>query len=220
MPHWCLLPLTAWQTEDDVRELQQRLRGAERDVERLTNQIAEAQKKAGDDKLAMYRHHSALVSKKLQQKEADLEEAERELADVNREIEDKEAKISEMAGPKFMGREEFKRYDSQLREKVNKYRKLKAELNEIEHETVILTRTVAVSDGCMVLVVGLLAALARTVAPPVIPPSSSPVGCRCPLCCLSRSCKARTRRWASSWRSWRARRASAGTQRRRRSWRR
>lgn len=127
-----------------MRELQQRLRAAERDVERLTNQIAEAQKKAGDDKLAMYRHHSALVSKKLQQKEADLEEAERELAEVNRDIEDNEAKISEMAGPKFMGREEFKRYDSQLREKVNKYRKLKAELNEIEHETVIVTRTVAV----------------------------------------------------------------------------
>lgn len=135
-------------TEDDVRELQNRLRMAERDVERLNNQIAEAQKKAGDDKLAMYRHHSALVSKKLQQKEADLEEAESELNELNREIEGKEAKVSEMAGSKFMGREEFKRYASQLREKTNKFKKLKAELNEIRDETVVLTRTVAVRCVC------------------------------------------------------------------------
>lgn len=134
-------------TEDDVRELQNRLRMAERDVERLNNQIAEAQKKAGDDKLAMYRHHSALVSKKLQQKEADLEEAESELNELNREIEGKEAKVSEMAGSKFMGREEFKRYASQLREKTNKFKKLKAELNEIRDETVVLTRTVAILQG-------------------------------------------------------------------------
>lgn len=134
-------------TEDDVRELQGRLRAAERDVERLNHQIAEAQKKAGDDKLAMYRHHSALVSKKLQQKEADLDEAEQELAEINREVEEKESKISEMAGPKFMGREEFKRYASQLREKTNKFKKLKAELNEVRDETVVLTRTVAILQG-------------------------------------------------------------------------
>ena len=55
--------------------------------------------------------------------------------------------MSEMAGPKFMGREEFKQYATKLRNKTNKFKKLKAELNEIRDETVVLGRTVQVLRG-------------------------------------------------------------------------
>ena len=215
-------------TEADVNELQARLRGAERDVERLNHQIAEAQKKAGDDKLAMYRHHSAMVSKKLQQKESDLEDAQRELEEVNREIEALEAKASEMAGPKFMGRDEFKRYASQLREKTNKFKKLKAELNIVRDETVVLNRTLGVRPGPGRVRVCLSRVSAHHAfhRPVFMYFLVCLVFCFLFLCCWmhsrppSRSCKARTPSWPSFCRSWSRSVASRGTRTHRRRWRR
>ena len=52
--------------------------------------------------------------------------------------------MSEMSGPKFMKREEFKAYATQLREKSTRYKRMKTELAEIRNETVVLSRTEAI----------------------------------------------------------------------------
>merc|ERR1712187_12433 len=56
-------------------------------------------------------------------------------------IEDKDATLCEMSGPKFMKREEFKQYATQLRKKTNKYKSLKLELTQLQSESVVLNRT-------------------------------------------------------------------------------
>mmetsp|Transcript_3541 Transcript_3541/g.12875 ORF Transcript_3541/g.12875 Transcript_3541/m.12875 type:complete len:696 (-) Transcript_3541:1374-3461(-) len=134
-------------SEGDVRGLSGEVRAMEEEVERLTRQVADAQRAAGDDKLAMFRQQSALVAKKLQQKEALMDQLKEKREALSRDIEDKEARMSEMTGPKFMKREEFKRYASELRHKTNKFKKMKLELAEIRAETVVVSRTQAILRG-------------------------------------------------------------------------
>mmetsp|Transcript_15452 Transcript_15452/g.36457 ORF Transcript_15452/g.36457 Transcript_15452/m.36457 type:complete len:703 (+) Transcript_15452:162-2270(+) len=134
-------------SEGDVRGLSGEVRAMEEEVERLTRQVADAQRAAGDDKLAMFRQQSALVAKKLQQKQALLDQLKEKSEALNRDIEDKEAKMSEMTGPKFMKREEFKKYASELRHKTNKFKKMKQELAEIRAEAVVVSRTQAILRG-------------------------------------------------------------------------
>lgn len=134
-------------TEGDVRALSGQVRAMEEETERLARQVADAQRAAGDDKLAMFRQQSALVAKKLQQKQALLDELREKRESLSRDIEDKEAKMSEMTGPKFMKREEFKKYASELRHKTNKFKKMKQELAEIRAEAVVVSRTQAILRG-------------------------------------------------------------------------
>jgi len=78
-------------SEDDLFALKAAVASAEEAVARLTMEVAAQQRAAGDDKLAMFRQQSALIAKKLQQKEEAAEVAGKELDTINREI---EAKVS------------------------------------------------------------------------------------------------------------------------------
>merc|ERR1712224_850362 len=71
----------------------------------------------------------------------ELEEHQAETEELKAAIEDKDAILCEMSGPKFMKREEFKQYATQLRSKTNKYKSLKLELTELQSESVVLNRT-------------------------------------------------------------------------------
>jgi hypothetical protein len=55
----------------------------------VLQEVAAAQRAAGDDKLAMFRQQSALIAKKLAQREEALEIASREVEDLSRQIEAK-----------------------------------------------------------------------------------------------------------------------------------
>jgi len=79
------------QTEEDVYSLRSQVAALEDSVNRLTQEVANAQKAAGDDKLALFRTQSALIAKKLMQKEEALELAQREAEVLAREV---EAKVS------------------------------------------------------------------------------------------------------------------------------
>lgn len=52
-----------------------------------------------------------------------------------------EAKLSELSGPKFMRRDEFKNYANELRIKTKQYKEMKQELAALRAETVVLQRT-------------------------------------------------------------------------------
>merc|ERR1712224_264013 len=71
----------------------------------------------------------------------ELEEHQAETEELKAAIEDKDAILCEMSGPKFMKREEFKQYATQLRSKTNKYKSLKTELTQLQSESVVLNRT-------------------------------------------------------------------------------
>jgi hypothetical protein len=74
-----------------VYSLRSQVAALEDSVNRLTQEVANAQKAAGDDKLALFRTQSALIAKKLMQKEEALELAQREAEVLAREV---EAKVS------------------------------------------------------------------------------------------------------------------------------
>jgi len=76
-------------TDEDLFSLRGQVAALEDTVARLTQEVAASQKAAGDDKLAMFRTQSALISKKLLQKEEALEVATREGETLSREIEAK-----------------------------------------------------------------------------------------------------------------------------------
>lgn len=82
-----------------------------------------------------------MVARKLTEQQFELEEHQAETEELKAAIEDKDAVLCEMSGPKFMKREEFKQYATQLRSKTNKYKSLKLELTQLQSESVVLNRT-------------------------------------------------------------------------------
>lgn len=134
-------------SEADLSVLKRDVAGLEDFVSRLTAEVSAAQRAAGDDKLAMFRQQAALIAKKLAQKEEALEAASRDADNLAREQEARESKLSELSGPKFMKREEFKAYAATLRNKTNTFKQLKQELADLRNETVVLANTESLLKG-------------------------------------------------------------------------
>ena len=93
---------------------------------------------AQDSKLANFKQHSTMVSRKLHDKEVEVERLSGEHAKLCGDIEKREMQMAEVGGTKFMTREGFKKFSVQLREKTHVYKKLKTELGELRAETVTL----------------------------------------------------------------------------------
>jgi intraflagellar transport protein 81 len=134
-------------SEEELYALRSEVAAMEDIVARLTQEVAAQQRAAGDDKLASFRQQAAVVSKKLVQREEMLEVATREAEALAREVEAKEAKLSEIAGPRYMRKEDFKVYAANLRAKTMVFKNLKQELSEIRQETVVLARTETLLKG-------------------------------------------------------------------------
>merc|ERR1712226_673968 len=128
-------------TEDDVRELDEQIAVEERKIRQLKSDLADANSKNQDHTLDLYRQQAAMVARKLTEAQFELEEHQSETEELKTAIEDKDAILCEMSGPKFMKREEFKQYATQLRQKTNKYKSLKLELTQLQSESVVLNRT-------------------------------------------------------------------------------
>ena len=134
-------------TETDVQQIQQEVRMLQREIQRLNDSINEAQGKRGDDGMAVFRQQGALVAKKLEKKEAQVEKAEDARDRLKSKVEDLESRLRQMPGGRMMRGEEFKNYANKLRSKTNQFRKLKQELSDLRQETVVLSRTEAILKG-------------------------------------------------------------------------
>ncbi|KAF0696267.1 Aste57867_12965 [Aphanomyces stellatus] len=128
-------------TEADIADMEDEIQNLKNSIQNLTEQLNDAQRAAGDDKLAIFRQHANLQTKKLNDKIDELTVAKQDKQQLQRQLEEQEAKMAEVSGPKFMKREEFKQYANTLRNKTNQYKKMKAELAEITAESVVLHRT-------------------------------------------------------------------------------
>jgi intraflagellar transport protein 81 len=127
--------------EHDLEALQSEINAQRRMNDALNERVVKAQASMGDDKLAVYRQQSAVIAKKLRQKEIEMEELAVEAERLQGELEEKESKMSEISGSKFMKRDEFKDYANKLRNKTNVYKQKKQIISEITAETVVLSRT-------------------------------------------------------------------------------
>ncbi|CAE7875338.1 Ift81, partial [Symbiodinium sp. KB8] len=130
-------------SDSEVAALRAQVSRAEATVADLTSKVAEAQRAAGDDKLAMFRQQAALVARKRADKELALDKAGMEVEEAEREVEGLEARMSAISGPNYMRRDEFKAYAEGLRKKTATYRALREELNALRSEGVVLSKTVS-----------------------------------------------------------------------------
>ena len=108
----------------------------ESSIEQLEAQI-DAQN-TGDSKLAVYRQQASLVQKKRDMAVQELAGLSEERDALARQIAMKEKEYEARQGHKFMKRDDFKAYATQLREKSLKFKKQKDELNVLRHEVGLL----------------------------------------------------------------------------------
>ena len=94
-------------SDREVSTLRQNVQSLENRVENMQKELTEKHSGSQDSKLAMFQRQSGMVSKKKQEKEEQVEKLRSEYEQLNREVESKEAKMSELAGPRYMRKEEF-----------------------------------------------------------------------------------------------------------------
>jgi len=111
------------------------------EIESLKSQVT-AQSDT-DGKLTIYRQQAALVSKKKEIALRDLQQLEDERDRLSNELMKKEREYEQFKGHKFLPRDEFKQYAATLRDKTAKFKRLKAELEEVKLEVKVLTSTEA-----------------------------------------------------------------------------
>lgn len=134
-------------TASDVEEMKRNIAEDEQRVQMLRKRIDDTVANSTDSKLANFKQHSTMVSRKLHDKEVEVERLSGEHAKLCGDIEKREMQMAEVGGTKFMTREGFKKFSVQLREKTHVYKKLKAELGELRAETVTLHRTEQILRG-------------------------------------------------------------------------
>lgn len=134
-------------TADDVDEARRNILDDEQRIATLRKRIDAAVSDRNDNKLANFKQHATMISRKLHDKENELERLEAEHAKVSADIEKQESAMTELGGTKFMTRDEFKKFGAQLREKTHTYKKLKAELGDLRSESVTLHRTEQILRG-------------------------------------------------------------------------
>jgi intraflagellar transport protein 81 len=132
----------------DVEGKQVELARAQEQLKTMSRELASAQQQSGvggsDDKLKRYRQQSSIVTKKLREKEQELEDVLERGTALKDKVKRQEEVVAELAGPKYMRGEEFKQYANTLRSKTAHYKQLKKELASIRAESVVLSRTEAI----------------------------------------------------------------------------
>jgi intraflagellar transport protein 81 len=110
--------MKAPKTQDDIRALETQCTDLEHEVEELAARNKEAAEEKENDKLGIYRTQVKMVTRKLTEAQFELEEHQAEANDLHTQINDKEAVLSELTGPKFMKRDDFRKYANELRTKT------------------------------------------------------------------------------------------------------
>ncbi|OQR98409.1 Intraflagellar Transport Protein 81 [Achlya hypogyna] len=138
-------------TEADIADMEDEIQNLKNSIQHFADQLTEVQKAAGDDKLAIFRQHANIQTKKLNDKIDEMTKAKHESAALQKQLEEQagcrlrhpatEAKFAEVMGPKFMKPNEFKQFNNKMRNKANQHKRLRAVLGEIAAESVVLHRT-------------------------------------------------------------------------------
>ena len=128
-------------TEADVREKRHQVHDYEDEVANLEDRLDQAMER--NSNLAVFRQASAMALKKLREKEEALDRLNDEKRRLIRQQEEKEAYLRAQGKSlsKAPRRMEFDKYAAIVKDKIEKYKKMRDELSGLRAELVLLQRT-------------------------------------------------------------------------------
>ena len=134
-------------TEEDVRQKRLQLGEVERELQ--DHQLALDAALERNPKLSVFRQASTMAKAKLREKEEQAEKLEEERRKLSKQAEDREAELQAARGKKnpALAKIDLKKYGAQVREKIEKYKKMREELSGLRSELVVLQRTEQILKG-------------------------------------------------------------------------
>lgn len=130
-------------TEDDVRSKRDQVRDMEDQVASLHESLEAALER--NTKLVVFKQASTIALKKMREKEDEVDKITDEKRRIAKQSEDKEGelraqgKLSGNGGK--MGKQDLKKYGAVVKEKIERYKKMREELSTLRGELVVLQRT-------------------------------------------------------------------------------
>ena len=130
-------------TDDDVYQKKD-------DVHQLEDQIAIVQDKLDaalerNTKLVVFRQASTMALKKYREKEDEVEKLQEELRRLSKHMEEKDNELKAQgkssSNNNKLGTKDLKKYGAVVREKIEKYKKMREELSNLRAELIVLQRT-------------------------------------------------------------------------------
>jgi hypothetical protein len=136
-------------TEDDVRAKRDQVRDMEDQVINLQESLEAALER--NTKLVVFKQASTMALKKLREKEDEVERMTEEKRRITKFTGDKEAELKAQgklgAKEAKFGKQDLKKYGAQVKEKIEKYKKMREELSILRGELVVLQRTEQILKG-------------------------------------------------------------------------
>ena len=127
-------------TEDDVLIKREQVSEAEDQLRSLLERLDGAIER--NNKLTVFRQASSVAQKKMREKEEEVDRLLEEKQRLKKLIDDKEEELKS-AGKNSgkIGRKDLKKYGAIVRDKIEVYKKMRAELSALQAELVIVQRT-------------------------------------------------------------------------------
>lgn len=127
-------------TEDDVRAKRDQVNDMKDQVRTLEQRLDGALER--NNKLVVFRQASTMALKKLREREEELEKVSEERRRLQKQIEDREAQLQAQGrGSNKMGKRDLKKYGAQVKDKIERYKRMREELASLRAEVVTLQRT-------------------------------------------------------------------------------
>ena len=128
-------------TEDDVHMKRDQVNALEDELSALQEKMEAHLDR--NDRLRVFRQASAMGLRKFREREDEVEKLQEELRRLQRQTEEKDAELKSQGrnGSGKMGKRDLKKYGAVVREKIDKYKKMKEELSGLRGELVILQRS-------------------------------------------------------------------------------
>ena len=127
-------------TEDDVIIKREQVADAEEQLKSLLDRLDGAIER--NNKLAVFRQASSVAQRKLREKEDEVDQLVEEKQRLKKLIDDKEEELKTSGkGSAKMGRKDLKKYGAIVRDKIEVYKKMRAELSALQAELVVVQRT-------------------------------------------------------------------------------
>jgi intraflagellar transport protein 81 len=128
-------------SEDDVRNKREQKQDLEDQVASLQDRLNAAIDR--NDKLVVFRQASTLARKKLREREDEVDKLLEEKRRIKKQMDDKEAeaKANSKGSGKHIGKMDLQKYGAIVKEKIDKYKRMRDELSSLRSELVILQRT-------------------------------------------------------------------------------
>ncbi len=128
-------------TEDDVRAKREQVSEVRDQIVTLEQRLDVALEK--NTKLTVFRQASTMALKKLREREDDVEKLVEERRRIVKQVEDKEQHLQAQgkSANSKMGKRDLKKYGAQVRDKIERYKRMREELANLRAEVVTLQRT-------------------------------------------------------------------------------